>query len=61
MAVEHLLAVGTSGLGGAVGVEGELPAAAVDADVVVVLALCGVSGYADVFRALAVEGWVWCW
>src|ERR1700684_777512 len=36
--MEHLPAVGTSGLGGAVGVEDELPAAAVDADVVVVLA-----------------------
>jgi hypothetical protein len=37
VAVEDVLAVGTSGLGGAVGVEGELPAAAVDADVMVEL------------------------
>jgi hypothetical protein len=38
VAVEDLLAVGAAGLGGAVGVQGELPAAAVDADVVMVLA-----------------------
>jgi hypothetical protein len=38
VAVEHLPAVGAAGLGGAVGVEGELPASSVDADVVVVLA-----------------------
>src|SRR3982074_3288144 len=38
VAVEDLFAVGTSGFGGAVGVEDQLPAAAVDADVVVVLA-----------------------
>ena len=37
VAVEDLLAVGTSGFGGAVGVQGELPAAAVNADVVVEL------------------------
>jgi hypothetical protein len=35
--VKDLFAVGTSGLGGAVGVQGELPAAAVDADVVMEL------------------------
>ena len=38
MAVQDLFAVGTSGFGGAVGVEGQLPAAPVDADVVVELA-----------------------
>jgi hypothetical protein len=37
VAAEDLFAVGTSGLGGAVGMQGELPASAVDADVVVVL------------------------
>jgi hypothetical protein len=36
--VEDLLAVGASGFGGAVGVEDQLPAVAVDADVVVELA-----------------------
>jgi hypothetical protein len=38
VAVEDLFAVGAAGLSGAVGAEGELPAAAVDADVVVELA-----------------------
>jgi hypothetical protein len=38
MAVKDLLPVGTSGLGGAVGVQDELPASAVDADVMVILA-----------------------
>jgi hypothetical protein len=38
VAVEDLCAVGAAGLGGAVGVEKELPASSVDADVVVVLA-----------------------
>jgi hypothetical protein len=38
VAVEGLLAVGAAGFGGAVGVQGELPASAVDADVVVELA-----------------------
>jgi len=38
VAVQDLPAVGAAGLGGAVGVEGELPASSVDADVVVVLA-----------------------
>jgi hypothetical protein len=35
---EDLAAVGTSGLGGAVGVEDQLPAVAVDADVMMELA-----------------------
>jgi hypothetical protein len=34
VAVEDLFAVETSGLGGAVGVKGELPASSVDADIV---------------------------
>src|SRR6185437_14633053 len=38
VAVEGLLAVGAAGFGGAVGVQGELPASSVDADVVVELA-----------------------
>jgi hypothetical protein len=38
VAVQDLFAVGASGFGGAVGVEDELPALAVDADVVVELA-----------------------
>ena len=46
MGSEDVPAVGTSRLGGAVGVEGELPVPAVDADVVVELALCRAAGYA---------------
>jgi hypothetical protein len=38
VAVQGLFTVGTSGFGGAVGVEDELPASSVDADVVVELA-----------------------
>jgi hypothetical protein len=45
--VQDVTAVGAAGFGGAVGVEDELPAAAVDADVVVELALCRPGDYAD--------------
>ena len=38
MGSEDLAAVGASGLGGSVGVEGELPAVAVDAEIMVELA-----------------------
>ena len=38
MTSQDMPAVGAAGLGGAVGVEGELPAMAVDADVMMILA-----------------------
>jgi hypothetical protein len=45
VAAQYLFAVGTSGLGGAVGVEDELPASSVDADVMVKLAHQGAVAY----------------
>jgi hypothetical protein len=37
VAVEDLFAVGAAGFGGAIGVEGKVPAVSVDADIVVIL------------------------
>jgi len=56
VAVQDVTAVGAAGFGGAVGVEDELPAAAVDADVVVELALCRPGDYADWLHAIAGHG-----